>query len=252
LADLDAALDRAGRYYPPAPTFLGAFVGGTVATNAAGAATFKYGTTRDWTQALTIVLPSGDVLDVERGATRAHRDGYFDIELANRRVRVPVPRYRMPDVPKLSAGYFARPDMDLIDLFIGCGGTLGVITEVTLRVLPERPAFCLTLVPFPDRAASLAFVRRLREAAKSTWRTKDPHGIDVSAIEHMDARCLALLREDGVDRAQGVHIPAATEMALLVTLELPAGTTGEQAFDEIGGAREPEGRDGPLRRFCRL
>ncbi len=66
-----------GRYYPPAPTFTGAFVGGTVATNAAGAATFKYGTTRDWVQALTVVLPTGDALDVHRGATRAHPDGYF-------------------------------------------------------------------------------------------------------------------------------------------------------------------------------
>src|ERR671935_125908 len=88
-------------------------------------------------------FPGGDVLDVERGETRAHRDGYFDIELATRRVRVPVPRYRMPDVPKLSAGYFARPEMDLIDLFIGSEGTLGVITEITFRVLPERPARCL-------------------------------------------------------------------------------------------------------------
>jgi D-lactate dehydrogenase (cytochrome) len=251
LTELDAALDRAGRYYPPAPTFFGAFVGGTVATNAAGAATFKYGTTRDWIQSLTIVLPSGDVLDVERGATRAHRDGYFDIELANRSVRVPVPRYRMPDVPKLSAGYFARPDMDLIDLFIGCEGTLGVITEVTLRVLPERPAFCLAFVPFPDRAVSLAFVRRLRETAKSTWRTRDPHGIDVSAIEHMDARCLALLREDGIDRLHGVNVPADTAIALLVTLELPASTTSAQAFEEIGSARDPNAPDTALVRFCR-
>src|SRR5919204_2326175 len=71
LAELDAALAAADKYYPPAPTFTGAFVGGTVATNAAGAATFKYGTTRDWVLALTVVLPNGDVLDVERGATRA-------------------------------------------------------------------------------------------------------------------------------------------------------------------------------------
>src|SRR6267143_360911 len=75
LAELDAALAAAGKYYPPAPTFMGAFVGGTVATNAAGAATFKYGTTRDWVRALTVVLPGGDVLDIERGATRAHPDG---------------------------------------------------------------------------------------------------------------------------------------------------------------------------------
>ena len=83
------ALARDGRYYPPSPTFTGAFVGGTVATNAAGAATFKYGTTRDWVRALTVVLPSGDVLDVERGETTAGGDGFFDIVLGGRTARLP-------------------------------------------------------------------------------------------------------------------------------------------------------------------
>src|SRR5206468_990739 len=94
LVDLDAALAPAGRYYPPTPTFTGAFVGGTVATNAAGAATFKYGTTREWVLALTVVLPNGEVLDIERGRTRAGADGAFDIVLSDRTVIVPVPRYR--------------------------------------------------------------------------------------------------------------------------------------------------------------
>src|SRR5882672_2989287 len=125
LVDLDAALATFGKWYPPVPTFTGAFVGGIVATNAAGAATFKYGTTRDWVRALTVVLPGGEVLDVERGATRAHPDGYFEIDLdvasgvSGRRSRVPIPHYQMPRVPKVSAGYFAQPGMDLIDLFIG-------------------------------------------------------------------------------------------------------------------------------------
>jgi len=126
------------------------------------------------------------------------------------------------------------------------------ITEVTLRLLPARPAMCLALVPFDDRRAALAFVARLRDAARETWRTGDPRGLDVSAIEHMDARCLELLREDGIDQQQGVSIPAGSEIALLVTLELPAEMTAEQAFDEIGSARELAGPDGPLRRFCRL
>ncbi len=56
-----------GKHYPPVPTFTGAFVGGIVATNAAGAATFKYGTTREWVRALTVVLASGDVLDIAAG-----------------------------------------------------------------------------------------------------------------------------------------------------------------------------------------
>src|SRR5262249_3430836 len=148
LAELDAALARAGRHYPPAPTFSGACVGGTIATNAAGAATFKYGTTRDWVQALTIVLANGDAIDLRRGETRADAQGRFEIELTDRVAHVQTPRYRMPRVPKSSAGYFAQPDMDLIDLFIGSEGTLGVVTEATLHVRPARPAFCLAFVTF--------------------------------------------------------------------------------------------------------
>jgi len=251
LVDLDAALARSDRYYPPVPTFTGAFAGGIVATNAAGAATFKYGTTRDWVRALTVVLAGGEVLDVVRGETTAGPDGFFEIVLSDHAVRLRVPRYRMPDVPKLSAGYFAAPGMDLIDVFIGSEGTLGVITEVTLRVLPARPSMCLAFVPFDDRGTALAFVQRLRDAARETWRAHDPSGLDVAAIEHMDARCLAVLREDGVDRALGVAIPDAAAMALLVTLELPADMRSTQAFDEIGRAREPGAPVTPLVRFCR-
>jgi len=253
LADLDAALALAGAYYPPAPTFAGAFVGGTVATNAAGAATFKYGTTRHWVEALTVVLATGDVLDIERGNVRAHPDGYFDVVGRTGSVRVPVPRYRMPDVPKLSAGYFAAPGMDLIDLFIGAEGTLGVVVDVTLRVLAPRPAWCLAFVPFADRDAGMAFAGALRDAAKETWRTGDPAGLNVSAIEHVDARCLELAREDGVDRRTGVTWPDGTSIALFVALELPPNVTAEQAFEEIGHAREPRaagGRDTPIVRFC--
>ena len=250
MAELDDALASAGKYYPPAPTFMGAFVGGTVATNAAGAATFKYGTTRDWVRALTLVLANGDVLDVERGQVVAGADGAFEIALSDRTARVTVPRYEMPRVAKLSAGYFAAPGMDLIDLFIGSEGTLGIVTEVTLRVLPSRPAVCLAFVPFADRGAALEFVAQLRHAAHETWRTGDPLGLDVSAIEHMDARCLALLREDGIDRQFGVPIPDGTSIALLVTLELPPDMTSARAFDEIGRAREAGAPDTRLIRFC--
>jgi D-lactate dehydrogenase (cytochrome) len=252
LADLDAALAAAGKYYPPSPTFTGAFVGGTVATNAAGAATFKYGTTRNWVAALTVVLPTGDVLDITRDESHATSSGTFEIALPDRTITVPVPRYRVPDVPKSSAGYFAAPAMDLVDLFIGSEGTLGVITAVTLRIMPARPAHAVSFVPFRDSAAAMAFVCRLRNAAHETWRTQDPHGMDISAIEHMDARCLALLREDSVDRLQAVAIPDAATIALLVTMELPPETTAGEAYDQIGRALEPAAaHDSGLTRFCR-
>ena len=252
LAALDDALKAVGRSYPPTPTFMGAFVGGVVSTNAAGAATFKHGSTRQWVEALTVVLATGEVLDVERGVTRAHRDGYFDLLLTRGVVRVPVPSYRMPVVAKLSAGYFAEPGMDLIDLFIGSEGTLGVVTEVTFRVRPIRPPTCHVLVTFDSRARALAFVGRLREAAMRTWQTGDPCGIDVAAVEHMDARCLALLREDGIDRRHQVDLPTDAAIALLLTLELPAGTSAEQAFEEIGRASDTDAADAPLTRLTVL
>src|SRR5260221_1262230 len=169
IAELDCALALARQCYPPGPTFTGALVGGTIATNAAGAATFKYGTTRDWVRALTIVLANGDVLDVERGRVFAGAEGTFEITLSDRTARVEVPRYSMPRVAKLSAGYFATPAMDLIDLFIGSEGTLGVVTEATLRVLRVRPALCLAFVPFTDRRAALALFAALRQSARDTW-----------------------------------------------------------------------------------
>jgi D-lactate dehydrogenase (cytochrome) len=251
LVELDAALARAGKYYPPVPTFTGAFVGGIAATNAAGAATFKYGTTRDWVRAITVVLPNGDVLEIERGAAVAHH-GRFELQLTDRTIALTVPTYRMPRVAKVSAGYFAAPAMDLVDLFVGSEGTLGVITDVTLRVVPVRPAQCLAFVPFDAADAALAFVATLRDAALETWRSGDPTGLDVAAIEHLDARCLALVREDGADRAAAVEIPAAAAMAILATLELPPSTTAAQAFDEIGRARDRDAAATPLIRFCRL
>ena len=90
------------------------------------------------------------MLDVRRGDVTASPDGLFEIELSSGQVViVPVPTYRMPDVAKLSAGYYARPGMDLIDLFIGSEGTLGIVIEATLRVIPR-----------PRRAVALIAVRR--------------------------------------------------------------------------------------------
>src|SRR3954471_23886823 len=173
LVDLDAVLARHGKYYPPVPTFTGAFVGGIVATNAAGAATFKYGTTREWVRAITVVLAGGDVLEIERGAMHA-RGGRFELTRSDRVATIAVPTYRLPQVAKVSAGYFAAPDMDLIDLFIGSEGTLGVITTVTFRALTPIPTTALALVPVASEPHALALVADLRRERA------------IAAIEHMD------------------------------------------------------------------
>ena len=135
---------------------VGATVGGAIATNAAGAATYKYGPTRPWVLGLTVVLPAGDVIDVMRGEHLLDHTGTFVIDGPGGHRVVPVPTYVMPDVVKRSAGYHAAPGMDVVDLFVGAEGTLGVITSAVLRVQPARAGLCYALVPVADEPRGLA------------------------------------------------------------------------------------------------
>ena len=156
LAALQEALAAQALEFPPVPTFLGATVGGAIATNAAGAATYKYGPTRPWVLGLTVVLPAGDVIDVMRGEHLLDHTGTFVIDGPGGHRVVPVPTYVMPDVVKRSAGYHAAPGMDVVDLFVGAEGTLGVITSAVLRVQPARAGLCYALVPVADEPRGLA------------------------------------------------------------------------------------------------
>jgi D-lactate dehydrogenase (cytochrome) len=250
IAVLQATLAEHGAWFPAAPTFTGAVAGGVVATNAAGAATFKYGSVRAWVDALVVVLADGSELSVRRGQYVAD-DRMLRVPTAAGVVGVRVPSYRMPDVVKRSAGYHAAPGMDLIDLFIGSEGTLGVITQVTFRAVSPAPTTALALVPCRSEAAALALVADLRRASADTWRSKDVCGIDAAAIEHMDHRSIEILREDGADRRNDVGFPDGIDVALLVQLELPAGTSASDAFDQIQAAATSS-TDGSLVRFCRL
>lgn len=247
---MQQALATVGAWFPPAPTFTGATAGGIVATNAAGAATFKYGTTRDWVEALTLVFADGTVLELERGSHRAH-DGRMVIQTRSGERVVPIPTYAMPKTAKRSAGYHAERDMDLIDLFIGSEGTLAVVTRVTFRALAPMPTVAVAFVPCPSERLGIDLVTQLRAASLATRRKRDERGIDVSAIEHMDRRSIRILEEDAVDRRHNLSIPPATELALLIQLELP-GATAETVRQQVEDALTRDAPDSAVVRFCRL
>jgi D-lactate dehydrogenase (cytochrome) len=207
LAALQEFLAPHHLYYPPVPTFDGATVGGTIATNAAGAATFKYGSTRTWVQALTVVLADGSILELSRGEATA-RDGVVDIERENGTVtRVWMPTYAMPSLPKHSGGYASGRALDIIDLFIGSEGTLGIIVEAELRVIP-RPEITLALFACASDAHALEITAALRRG----------EGGDVAGVEYIDANALAQV-DDDVFRRKGVPRPARPSVILLVHVE---------------------------------
>ncbi|MEZ5285023.1 MAG: FAD-binding oxidoreductase [Vicinamibacterales bacterium] len=251
LQALQDALAPHGRWFPPVPTYLGATVGGAVSTNAAGAATFKYGSVRPWVTALTMVLADGSVLSLARGQVRAGADG-FQLVSPDRRVTVSIAPLPLPEVPKCSAGYPLAAGMDAIDLFIGAEGTLGVVVEATLRVVPRPAAVAWALVPVRSEPEAIALVQALRQASRDTWSSGDPAGIDIAAIEHMDARSLAIAGEDGAFDRFDIHLPAGTGVVLLVQLELPEGDASRDLWAELADVRAPGVRDTPLVRFCRV
>jgi FAD/FMN-containing dehydrogenase len=165
LRDLHQAAAAAGQFYPPDPTETAASVGGTIATNASGSRSFRYGDTRRHVLALRVVLAGGTVREFRRGQK-------VDFETGS----VPVPQ-----TTKHTAGYYLRPQMDWVDLFIGSEGTLGVVTEAELRLLPEPAALLGGVVFFGGDDEALSAV--------DDWRG-DP---SLRMLEYFDKGSLELL-----------------------------------------------------------
>ncbi|MEM2142545.1 MAG: FAD-binding oxidoreductase [Candidatus Thorarchaeota archaeon] len=182
--------------FPVDPTETTAWLGGIVACNASGARTFRYGAVRDWVRHLRVALINGDVLDIERGRVHAE-DGRFEITLSSgETLSLNVPSYKMPRT-KNAAGLFARQDMDLIDLFIGSEGILGVITQVEL-ILEKLPRNIMTVMAFfPTEDDAVEFVVDAR-------RQDSP--IVMNFLEYFDSNAIRMIREKA--GSAGIKVPA--------------------------------------------
>ena len=112
LMDLIKAVSEKDLLYPPDPGEKSATIGGNVMTNAGGMRAVKYGVTRDYVMAMTVVLPSGEI-----------------IKLGGK-------------IAKNSSGY------SLKDLMVGSEGTLGIVTEIMLKLIPAPNVVISLLVPF--------------------------------------------------------------------------------------------------------
>lgn len=138
LMELAAFAEENDFLYPPDPGEKSATIGGNISTNAGGMRAVKYGVTRDYVRSLTVVMPDGEI--VELGAK----------------------------VAKNSSGY------SLKDLVIGSEGTLAIITQATLKLVPLPKVSVSLLVPFPDMKSAI-------EAVPHIIRSK----VIPTAIEYM-------------------------------------------------------------------
>lgn len=177
---------RAPAYlFTPDPSEPTISLGGMVANNASGPRSFCYGPTRAMVEGVRIVLADGSALSLRRGQIRASGRRATLTTEGGRTLTFDLPSYTTVPM-KCSAGYFSRPDMDLIDLLVGSEGTLGVITEIEVRVIPEPPQLSAAMLFFESEAAAVGFAHRLRSANQRP-----------AALELYDAHALALLRRKG-------------------------------------------------------
>jgi D-lactate dehydrogenase (cytochrome) len=205
-----AALETApAQFFPPDPTETSASVGGMLACNASGAQSFFYGPTRNHVEALRVVLTDGSAAWLRRGRHRA--DGRrFRLETDGGLIEGALPGYSTPKV-KNAAGYYVYDDMDLVDLFIGMEGTLGVAVEIELGLSPAPAAVWGVMAFLPGEDASLRFVRAIR------GETVDPvpalERERPVAIEYFGGKALDLLRRQKATNAAFSAIPRIPDAA---------------------------------------
>lgn len=197
-AAVKSAAAQVGLWYPPDPSsFEICTIGGNVATNAGGLCCVKYGVTGDYVLGLEVVLADGTILAL--GGPR------------------------LKDV----AGY------SLTRLFVGSEGTLGVITEITLRLLPAQPPAATLVASFPTVVAAAHAVGGITAALRP------------SLLELMDATSIRAVEEMtsmGLDTTAGALLLACSDApgtASAIEIEAMARICRDHHASEVYTTSDP-------------
>lgn len=194
LADLQAAAKASKQLYGPDPTEQTASVGGMIATNASGSRSFFYKATREHIRAITAAFVDGSLRTFRRGDA----------------IDFPVDELPRARTTKFSTGFFLQPGVDWIDLIAGSEGTLAVVVEAELNLLPLSPHELLTGVLFFSSEESAW-------NAVDAWRATP----GLRMLEYLDHGSLELMETQ----------PGGAQAALMIEQEL-ASPSLEALWDE--------------------
>jgi FAD/FMN-containing dehydrogenase len=192
--DLQNTLHTHGRFLPPYPSSIDfSTIGGAVANNACGEKTIKYGATRDFVDSLRVILSDGSLIETKRLSRRElnRKKGQADFEgEIYRRIdgllsdNAALIRQAEPNVSKNAAGYalwkVKQPDgsFDLSQLLIGSQGTLGIISDITLRTVQYNPRTTLIVAHFDSLEKAEKAVLKLLPLGPSALEVVDFHLLD--------------------------------------------------------------------------
>jgi glycolate oxidase len=181
---LQTQVAKQGLYYPPDPASLKATtIGGNVGMNAGGPHALKYGVTSDYVMGLQVVLPSGEV-------TRTGGKAIKNV-----------------------TGY------NLTQLYVGSEGTLGVITEITLRLIPQPESSGSVLAAFADLDDAAILVNRILQAGVTPAVIEIMDQMTVQTVDDYlqsglprDAAALLLIQVDGVQAAVDQELDVVAQL----------------------------------------
>ncbi len=220
---LQQTLYTHGRFLPPYPSSLDySTIGGAIANNASGEKSVKYGTTRDYVRNMRVVLANGEVIETKRlskrelnkkmGLSSFEGEIYRNLDKLIEENKEIIKQINI-NVSKNSSGYDIasvkhKGSFDLTPLIVGSQGTLGIVSEVTLKTAPYNPHTSLIAGFFEDiNSAKNAVIDLMKQSEKP------------SAIEMVDQNLLNFLDENYPNQLKGIVNKPFHKIVLLIEFD---------------------------------
>ncbi|WP_422484953.1 FAD-binding oxidoreductase [Gudongella sp. DL1XJH-153] len=220
-----AFLSSREMFFTPDPTEASATLGGMVACNASGARSYLYGSTRDHISALKVTLSDGETINIERGRNIAKGRKLSLITDNGKEIVIELPKYNMPHT-KNTSGYYIKDNMDAIDLFIGSDGTLGIISEIEIK-LRKLPKIIWGGMCFIKNTESLV---EMVDSVRSKYD-------NIASIEYFDGNALEILRNQKSNNKAFKNLPeiiAGSTGAIYLELHTETETAAVEKLRNIG------------------